>query len=198
MVQSVAHGKKLVQDSLARNPTKKMVYYARTMKPEARDQVEVEPHDLVVGTYNIFDTGLDVGYLDTLVFATPRRTITQAIGRLRSYSTFERKTSLILDVVDNFSIFKSQFMARRQVYKLKKFQVLNTVELTSDVQTLTTELGRPLVSVSGPASSCSSGFSSSSSCAGYKLKTKPKRKQPQEQGEGEEEEEARESKRPRQ
>ena len=129
LVHSVEYGKRLTNESQARHPQLKMVYYTRTLKPQQREVIDTEPHHLIVATYNIFSVGVDVGYLDTLLMATPRRNITQAVGRLRSFSRFVRQPSLILDVVDNFSFFRSQHTARRGIYRKRKYQFLPELPL---------------------------------------------------------------------
>ena len=95
--------------------------------------MDVEPHDLLVGTYSIFAMGMDIGYIDTLLLVTPRRSVTQAVGRLRSGSKFkDRQPLLILDILDAFSFFLGQHAARKRVYRKRKYQVLDDVELDYD------------------------------------------------------------------
>lgn len=128
-IQTVDYGKRLVRESQVRHPELKMIYFSRTLKPTERLSLDQIPHRLIVATYNIAAFGIDFGYLDTLVFATPRRTIMQAVGRLRSFSKWDRQPSLILDVVDRWSIFRSQGSARQKIYREKKFQLLDDLPL---------------------------------------------------------------------
>jgi superfamily II DNA or RNA helicase len=59
--------------------------------------------------------GFNVPRLNCLVFATPRSNITQSIGRI--YRKTHNRPPIIVDIVDNFSIFSRQQYARRKIYK---------------------------------------------------------------------------------
>lgn len=129
-VERVEYGMKLVADMKARHPDLKIVYFARTLNDLARQEMDQLPHRLIVATYHIASTGLDYGYIDTLFLVTPRRTVMQCVGRIRSFSKWVRKSPLILDVVDsNLSVFRGQHAARRKVYRMKKFKYLAETEL---------------------------------------------------------------------
>jgi len=68
--------------------------------------------------------GLDIKTIDTIILATPKTEIEQAVGRIRPRvdEGFDRNP-LIIDIVDNFSIFKRQSDKRMQFYKKKKYQI---------------------------------------------------------------------------
>jgi superfamily II DNA or RNA helicase len=70
---------------------------------------------VIIGTYQASGEGFDVPDLDTLILATPKSDITQAIGRiLRQKNPNE---PLVIDIVDSFSVFKGQYYKRRKYYK---------------------------------------------------------------------------------
>lgn len=80
------------------------------------DLAESESRLIVLGTYSIASVGLDIRGLNTLILASPRSDVTQAVGRvLRDKSTLFPKT--IVDVVDRFSVFISQASKRNAVYR---------------------------------------------------------------------------------
>lgn len=70
---------------------------------------------LILGTYKIADRGFNVPKLNCLVFSTPRKTITQAMGRI--FRKHHEITPVIVDICDNFSIYKSQYNTRSKIYK---------------------------------------------------------------------------------
>lgn len=71
---------------------------------------------IVLGTYPLVNEGFNLPKLNCLVFATPRSSITQAIGRIyrKIHSDI---TPIIIDIMDDFSIFKGQHYRRRKIYK---------------------------------------------------------------------------------
>jgi len=77
---------------------------------------------IIIGTYQAAGEGFDVPDLDTLVLATPKSDIQQAVGRiLRQKNANE---PLVIDIVDSFSIFKGQYYKRRKFYKNSEFKFI--------------------------------------------------------------------------
>ena len=78
---------------------------------------------IIVGTYQAAGEGFDVADLDTLILATPKSDVEQAVGRiLRQRNANE---PLVIDIVDSFSIFKGQYYKRRKFYKSRQFLIKN-------------------------------------------------------------------------
>jgi len=73
---------------------------------------------VVLGTYKMCSTGTDVPAWDSLVMATPRADVKQAVGRvLRAVDG--KKQPVILDLVDSNAIFQGFHLARlKQYYSL--------------------------------------------------------------------------------
>lgn len=70
---------------------------------------------VVLGTYKMCSTGTDVPKWDTLVMATPRADVKQAIGRvLRSVEG--KKQPIIFDLVDYNAIFQGFHLSRLKQY----------------------------------------------------------------------------------
>ena len=94
--------------------------YRGQMKPEALKKSEGML--IILGTYSIASVGLDIQGLNTLVFATPRSDVVQASGRiLRNVSPVFPK--VIVDVYDNFSVFRYQFAKRAAFYRKSKYSI---------------------------------------------------------------------------
>lgn len=70
---------------------------------------------IVIGTYALVNEGFNLPKLNCLLFATPRSSIVQAIGRIYRKEHFI--TPLIIDIFDDFSIFKVQSYKRKNIYK---------------------------------------------------------------------------------
>jgi len=82
---------------------------------------------IILGTYNMVSEGFDLPKLDTLILATSKSDIEQSVGRIQRKHTYteEDNTPLIIDIVDNFSVFKIQFNKRMKFYKKMKYNILN-------------------------------------------------------------------------
>ena len=83
---------------------------------------------IIVATYSMVDTGFDVPRLNTLIFATPKVSIQQAIGRIyrQKHQDFQ---PVIIDIVDSSSqlfinqAYKRMNIIRQQVDVLRVFNV---------------------------------------------------------------------------
>jgi hypothetical protein len=78
--------------------------------------IESKTKRILLATYGMANEGFNHQKLNCLVFATPRSSVTQAIGRI-----FRKKhndvTPIIVDIVDTFSIFNGQHYRRKKIYK---------------------------------------------------------------------------------
>lgn len=84
---------------------------------------EAEKADCIFGTYSMAAVGMDIPDLDAMILASPMSDIEQAVGRiLRKKSDYDK---LVIDIVDNFSIFIGQARKRMQFYKKKKYNVVD-------------------------------------------------------------------------
>lgn len=70
---------------------------------------------VVLGTYKMCSTGTDVPKWDTLVMATPRADVKQAIGRVLR-SVVGKKQPVIFDLVDRDAIFQGFHLSRLKQY----------------------------------------------------------------------------------
>jgi superfamily II DNA or RNA helicase len=77
---------------------------------------------ILLGTYPMASTGLDIPSLNGLILATPRSDIIQSIGRIDRIVHTDIQP-LIVDIVDTFSVFESQSRKRCAVYKKKKYMM---------------------------------------------------------------------------
>ena len=64
--------------------------------------------------------GLDIPRLDTLIMATPKGDIVQASGRVQRKHP-DKRTPLIVDVVDTFSVFEALRWKRWNFYRKEEF-----------------------------------------------------------------------------
>jgi len=88
---------------------------------KTKDRETTTNCSVILGTYQASGEGFDVPELDTLILATPKSDVEQAIGRILRQKNVNEP--LVLDIIDNFSIFKGQYYKRRKFYKLKEFKL---------------------------------------------------------------------------
>jgi superfamily II DNA or RNA helicase len=100
-------------------------YYVGGMKQSA---LELSTKKLaILATYQMAAEGLDIATIDTIVLATPKTDIEQAVGRIRPKTgDSERNTPLVIDIVDEFSIFENQAFKRLAFYKKKNYEITTT------------------------------------------------------------------------
>lgn len=77
-----------------------------------------EACDIILGTYKLASVGMDIPALNTLVMVSPRKEIEQSVGRiLRKQKSEAGFSPLIVDIIDNHGVFKSQSLERKKFYK---------------------------------------------------------------------------------
>ena len=84
--------------------------------------------DVLFAPYGLATEGLDVSGLNTLIFATPRSDIVQAVGRILRGAA----CPLVVDVVDSVSVCYAQHAKRRSYLKKIGFQLVSVGKHVSE------------------------------------------------------------------
>ena len=95
-------------------------YYVGGMKKN--DLKKSESCRVLLGTYPMANEGLDIPSLNGLVLATPKSDIIQTVGRICRMK-HKNIQPLIIDLVDNFSVFENQARKRMDLYRKNKYEV---------------------------------------------------------------------------
>ncbi len=95
-------------------------YYVGGMKE--KDLKKSEECRLLLGTFPMANEGLDIKSLNGLVIASPKSDIIQTVGRILRQK-HEGLNPLIIDVVDQFSVFSNQAKKRFEFYRKNKYQI---------------------------------------------------------------------------
>lgn len=105
--------------------------YFGGMKP---NELKVsESKQVLLGTFCMVSEGFDCKSLDTLILASPKSDVTQSCGRiLREEAAKRRHVPLIVDIIDQFSIFERQGKKRLTYYKSQKYNLIGE-QKTEDV-----------------------------------------------------------------
>jgi superfamily II DNA or RNA helicase len=93
-------------------------YYVGQMKKKLLN--ESEQCDIILGTYSMASTGMDIAGLNTLVLASPVSNVIQSVGRIMRKSEVITNR-IIIDVIDEFSVFANQGIKRGAYYSKKKY-----------------------------------------------------------------------------
>jgi len=102
-------------------------YYIGGMKPH--DLKSSETKQIIIATYAMAAEGLDIKTLSTLVLATPKTDIIQAVGRILRV---KRAQPLIIDIIDSHKIFNNQWKKRRAYYTKNKYTIIHTKNYEED------------------------------------------------------------------
>lgn len=95
------------------------LYIGRCSAAE-RERAATKP--LILSTYSLAREGLDLARLDTLCLLTPSSSVEQATGRILRPNA-EKRTPLVLDVVDPYSLFASMSQKRLRYYRSRAYEV---------------------------------------------------------------------------
>ena len=96
-------------------------YYVGGMKEE---ELKIsEGKQVVIATYAMAEEGLDIKTLTTLIMATPKTDVTQAVGRILRK---KGKEKLVVDIVDSHEMFQRQYTKRRRFYNKQNFKIMET------------------------------------------------------------------------
>ena len=94
-------------------------FYVGGMKET--DLKKTEDCAFVLATYGMAAEALDIKTLTTLVLATPRTDVVQAVGRILRV---KHERPLVVDIVDQHQVFRRQWQKRKQYYKRQHYSIL--------------------------------------------------------------------------
>jgi len=123
-IMVLAHNKCLLtylHDAIVSRQIATVGYYVGGMKePELKKS---ETCQIIIATYAMASEALDIKTLTTLVLATPKTDIVQAVGRILRV---KHARPLVIDIVDSHEVFLSQWQKRRKYYLSNKYNVMHT------------------------------------------------------------------------
>jgi superfamily II DNA or RNA helicase len=96
---------------------------------------ESQKQQILLGTYAFASEAFDCPGLNTLILASPKSDLIQIIGRIQRDLAKDRKyTPLIIDIIDNFSLFTQQAKKRLKYYKSMNYQILGEEEQSTKIE----------------------------------------------------------------
>lgn len=95
------------------------LFTGKIKKTQIEDELKC---DIICATYSIAKEGFDLPSLDTLLFATPKADVVQALGRILRQKN--NNIPLVIDIFDhNIPLLKGSFFKRLDYYKKQKYMV---------------------------------------------------------------------------
>jgi superfamily II DNA or RNA helicase len=86
-----------------------------------------EKKQLIIGTYSLAHEGLDIPSLDTIILATPKSNIVQAVGRILRETTGKLNDPYVVDFIDHWGPIQYQYRKRKKYYLDTGFTIQNTI-----------------------------------------------------------------------
>jgi superfamily II DNA or RNA helicase len=99
------------------------LYYGGIKQADLKDANE---RRIIIATFQMASEGYDNPGLDTLILASPKGNIEQAVGRILRRKN--ENPALVIDINDCISIFNNWNRKRHSFYKSKNFKVVNKTE----------------------------------------------------------------------
>lgn len=120
----LAHNKSLLiylYDAIEHRNIGTVGYYLGGMKEKALK--ESESKQIIIATYAMAAEALDIKSLTTLVLATPKTDVVQAVGRILRQKGHQ---PIVLDIIDSHEPFYRQWMKRKSYYSKEGYKIINS------------------------------------------------------------------------
>ena len=121
-IMILAHNKCLLKyfyDAIEFKKIATVGYYVGGMKE--KDLKMTETKQIIIATYSMASEALDIKTLTTLVMATQKTDIEQAVGR---FLREKHSDPVILDIIDKHRPFQNQWAKRKAFYKKQNYRIL--------------------------------------------------------------------------
>ena len=97
-------------------------YYLGGLKQ--KELKDSESKNVMLGTFSMASEGFDCKELDTIILASPKSNIEQAVGRILRKKKEDRiVVPLIIDIIDDFSVFARQGEKRKKFYQKNDYEL---------------------------------------------------------------------------
>jgi len=121
-IMILAHNKNILEylhDAIFQRNIATVGYYVGGMKEHALKLSETKK--VIIATYSMAAEALDIKTLTTLIMATPKTDIEQAVGRILRQ---KHGSPVVVDIIDSHQPFKNQWLKRRTFYKKQNYPII--------------------------------------------------------------------------
>jgi superfamily II DNA or RNA helicase len=132
-IMILAHNKNLLKylyDAIESRNIASVGYYVGGMKEAALKESETKM--VIIATYSMAAEALDIKTLTTLIMATPKTDIEQAVGRILRE---KHGTPVVVDIIDKHQPFQNQWQKRKSFYKKQNYKIIQTNSINYDPNT---------------------------------------------------------------
>jgi superfamily II DNA or RNA helicase len=132
-IMILAHNKNLLKylyDAIESRNIASVGYYVGGMKEAALKESETKM--VIIATYSMAAEALDIKTLTTLIMATPKTDIEQAVGRILRE---KHGTPIVVDIIDKHQPFQNQWQKRKSFYKKQNYKIIQTNSINYDPNT---------------------------------------------------------------
>ena len=126
-IMILAHNKNLLAylfDAISHRNIATVGYYVGGMKEAALKESETKR--VIIATYSMAAEALDIKTLTTLIMATPKTDIEQAVGRILRE---KHSQPIVVDIIDKHEMFQKQWLKRKRFYKSQTYKIIETSSL---------------------------------------------------------------------
>jgi superfamily II DNA or RNA helicase len=127
-IMILAHNKSVLTylyDAIQHRKLATVGYYIGGMC--SNDLKETESKQVVIATYAMAEEALDIKSLNTLIMASPKTDVTQAVGRILRE---KHGQPIIVDIVDSHETFLRQWAKRKKYYTSQNYSIVQSSNLT--------------------------------------------------------------------
>ena len=120
----LAHNKNLLKylhDAISDRKITSVGYYVGGMKQ--KDLKLSESKKVIIATYAMAEEALDIKSLTSLIMATPKSDVRQAVGRILRKKESKAR---VYDIIDMHGLFQRQWQKRCSWYRKQKFTIMST------------------------------------------------------------------------
>ena len=121
-IMILAHNKNILKylyDAIVFNKIATVGYYLGGMKESALKESETK--QIIIATYAMAAEALDIKTLTTLIMATPKTDIEQAVGRILRE---KHSQPVVVDIIDSHDVFQKQWIKRKKFYKSQNYKII--------------------------------------------------------------------------
>ena len=123
-IMIIAHNKNLLNylyEAIKTREIASVGYYIGGMKEAALKESETKK--VIIATYSMAAEALDIKTLNTLIMATPKTDIEQAVGRILRE---KHGSPVVIDIIDEHMTFRNQWSKRKSFYKKQNYKIIRT------------------------------------------------------------------------
>jgi superfamily II DNA or RNA helicase len=121
--ERIGHLNRIEELVKAADPTLTMAYYVGGMKEAVREQGAASAR-ILLASYAMASEAMNIKTLNAVILASPRKSVEQSTGRILRVRPDQRQVApVIVDIVDEHSMYQSQWRKRLTYYRKCAYQI---------------------------------------------------------------------------